>query len=125
MQEDANREWNDLYDQGHYLMRERYRTHADRIVDEIKFIGTQFDEDPQNKAFRKAVEKLFKDLGQDENGKPEFKTDLLKDVTNVIIPTIFDNVRYVPIPRIEVADPMMDVVSISYSNRSKMSKTNI
>lgn len=110
MQEEANREWNDLYDQGHFLLRERYRGHTDRIIGEIKFLATQFDEDAHNKAFANSVEKLFADLGQDENGKAKFKKHLIKDITNVILPTIFENVRYIPIPRIEVTDPMVDVV---------------
>jgi hypothetical protein len=40
-----------------------------------------------------------------------FKKHLVKDLGTVILPSIFENVRYVPIPRIEVADPMADVVS--------------
>lgn len=92
-------------------MRDRYRLHTNRIVDELKFIGQQFDEDPQNKALARSLEQLFKHLGQDEQGKPAFKQHLLKDIGNVIIPGIFENVRYIPIPRIEVSDPMIDVVS--------------
>merc|ERR1711939_703239 len=45
-----------------------------------------------------------------ENGKPTFKPHLIKDLTDVIIPAIFENTRYVPIPRIEVSDPMIDAV---------------
>lgn len=111
MQEEANREWNDLYDQGHFLLRERYRGHTDRIIGEIKFLATQFDEDAHNKAFANSIEKLFNDLGQDEQGEAKFKKHLVKDITSIILPTIFENVRYIPIPRIEVSDAMMDVVS--------------
>lgn len=110
LQDQANHEWNQLYDRGQFLLRDRYRSHTDRLLDEVKFIGNQFDEDPQNKAFAAAVEKLFLDLGNDENGKPKFKKHLVKDLTEVIIPGIFENTRYVPIPRIEVSDPMVDVV---------------
>ncbi|KAH8599707.1 hypothetical protein B0O99DRAFT_649676 [Bisporella sp. PMI_857] len=80
----------------HLLLRERYRNHTDRIVDEVKFLAGQFDKDPLNKQFAASVNKLFQDLGNDENGKPTFKPHL--------------NVRYVPIPRIEVSDPTIDVV---------------
>jgi hypothetical protein len=112
MQDEATEEWNRLYDEGRYLLRERYRGHTDRIVDEVKFLANQFEEDPQNRAFGDSMEKLFKDLGQDENGKPKFKPHLVTDITNVILPTIFEEVRYVPIPRIEVSDPAADVVSV-------------
>lgn len=110
LQDQANDEWNALYDKGHFLLRERYRDHTNRVIDELKFIGNQFDEDPQNKAFGAAVQKLFLDLGNDENGKPKFKKHLIKDLTEIIIPGIFEHTRYVPIPRIEVSDPQVDVV---------------
>ena len=110
LQDQATDEWNAIYDKGRFLLRERYRDHTDRILDEIKFLSSQFEEDPQNKAFGNAMQKLFLDLGQDENGKPTFKPHLIKDLTEVIIPGIFENTRYVPIPRIEVSDPMIDAV---------------
>jgi hypothetical protein len=118
MQDAATQEWNELYDKGRFLLRDRYRNHTNRIVDEIKFLGTQFDQDPQNKAFGNAMEKLFKDLGQDVNGKPTFKPHLLKDISNVVLPEIFTKVRYVPIPRIEVSDPAADVVSLFVKGKS-------
>ncbi|KAI9667293.1 MAG: hypothetical protein M1821_000107 [Bathelium mastoideum] len=110
MEDDANEEWNRLYDRGNYLLREKYRSHTDRILDEFKFFGQQFDEDPQNKAFGLATQKLFTDLGNDENGKPTFKPHLVKDLTEVILPELFESIRYVPIPRIEASDPTVDVV---------------
>ncbi|KAF2453581.1 hypothetical protein BDY21DRAFT_355400 [Lineolata rhizophorae] len=110
MEDAAKDDWNGLYDRGRSLLRERYRTHTDRVVDEFKFIGKQFDEDPQNKAFSQSLQKLVMDLGNDENGKPVFKKHLVKDLTDVIIPAVFEHTRYVPVPRIEISDPMVDCV---------------
>ncbi|KAJ5125534.1 hypothetical protein N7448_004854 [Penicillium atrosanguineum] len=110
MEEECNRQWNDLYEKGRYLARERYRNHTDNIVDQIKFLADQFERDPQNKAFADSIQKLFLDLGRDSNGKVVFKKHLLTDIRDIILPGIFENVRYVPIPRIEVSDPMVDVV---------------
>ncbi|KAF2190228.1 hypothetical protein K469DRAFT_560616 [Zopfia rhizophila CBS 207.26] len=110
MEDASNDEWNEVYDEGHRLLRERYRGHTDRIVDEFKFLGQQFDADPQNKAFANSLVKLFSDLGQDESGKTVFKPHLVKDLTDVILPGFFENIRYIPIPRIEVSDPMVDAV---------------
>lgn len=103
-------DWNKLYDHGKYLLRDKYKTHTDRILDEIKFFGKQFDEDAQNKQFAQSVNKLFLDLGNDENGKPTFKPHLLKDLTEVIIPATFESIAYIPIPRIEYSDPQVDAV---------------
>lgn len=109
--EDASTgEWNQLYDEGRELLRGRYRGHTDRIADEFRFIGQQFDADPQNKAFANSITKLFNDLGHDDEGNVAFKPHLVKDLQDVILPGIFENVRYIPIPRIEYSDPMVDAV---------------
>jgi len=110
LEDASNEEWNRLYDDGHDLLRGRYRGHTDRIADEFKYVGEQFDADPQNKAFANSVNKLFNDLGTDENGKTTFKPHLVKDITDVILPGIFESVKYIPIPRIEYSDPMIDAV---------------
>lgn len=110
LEDESTREWDRLYDHGNYLLREKYRSHTDRIVDEIKFLADQFDQDAQNKRFAQSVTKLFNDLGNDENGKATFKPHLIKDLTDVIIPAILENVSYVPVPRIEYTDPEVDAV---------------
>lgn len=110
LEEASTQEWNKLYDHGDYLLRQKYKTHTDRVIDEIKFLAGQFDEDAQNKQFAVTVNKLFTDLGNDENGKPTFKPHLVKDITEVILPAVFENVAYIPIPRIEYSDPQVDAV---------------
>lgn len=110
MRDESNERYDRLYDQGNFLLRDRYRDHTDRITNEFKFMGEQFAADPDNKRFGEAMQKLFNDLGNDENGKPVFKKHLVKDIIQVIIPEVFESVRYVPIPRIEYSDPMMDAV---------------
>ena len=110
LEDESTREWDGLYEKGRYLLRQKYRSHTDRVVDEVKFVADQFDQDPQNKAFANAMQKLFNDLGNDENGKPTFKPHLIKDLTQVIIPGMLENAAYIPIPRIEYSDEMADVV---------------
>lgn len=110
LDDSSTQDWNRLYDHGDYLLRQKYKTHTDRVLDEIKFLAGQFDEDSQNKRFAESVEKLFTDLGNDENGKPTFKPHLVKDLTEVIIPAVFENVAYIPVPRIEYSDTTVDAV---------------
>ncbi|KAI1763049.1 hypothetical protein GGR53DRAFT_467685 [Hypoxylon sp. FL1150] len=110
MEDESTEEWHRLYDHGNYLLREKYRTHTDRVVDEIKFLADQFDQDARNKKFALSVQKLFKDLGNDENGKATFKPHLVKDLTDVIIPAAFERIAYIPIPRIEYSDSEIDAV---------------
>lgn len=106
----ANDEYDRLYDEGRYLLRERYRDHTDRVIEEFKFLGDQFANDPQSVKFGNTVQKLFVDLGNDPQGHAAFKKHLVKDLTSVILPGAFESVQYVPIPRIEYTDPQMDVV---------------
>lgn len=110
LEDAATEEWNELHDHGHFLLRDRYRAQTDRVLDEIKFFADQFEDDEMNRQFAHSCQKLFRDLGNDENGKPKFKPHLLKDLSEVIIPAIFENIRYVPIPRIEYSDHMFDAV---------------
>ncbi len=110
MEDRAADEWNEIYDRGNFLLRDRYRNHTDRIADEVNFLADQFDKDPQNNRFGTSMTKLFTDLGNDENGNATFKPHLVKDLTEVIIPAVFENIRYVPIPRIEYSDPMIDFI---------------
>lgn len=110
MQDASTEEWNRLYDHGNYLLRNKYRGHTDRVVDEVKFLAAQFDEDPANRNFAASLQKLFNDLGNDADGKPTFKPHLVKDLTNIILPAAFENVAYIPIPRIEYTDSQIDAV---------------
>lgn len=110
LDDESSREWDRLYDHGEFLLRDKYRGHTDQVVDEIKFLADQFDQDPQNQAFGRACEKLFQDLGNDENGKPTFKPHLVKDLTEVIIPGVLQSASYIPIPRIEYTDPQFDAI---------------
>ncbi|KAH8781271.1 hypothetical protein F5883DRAFT_169847 [Diaporthe sp. PMI_573] len=110
LEEESTQEWNRLHDRGDYLLRQKYKTHTDRVIDEVKFLAGQFDEDAQNKQFAATINKLFTDLGNDENGKPTFKPHLVKDLTEVILPAVFENVAYIPVPRIEYSDPQVDAV---------------
>ncbi|ESZ96076.1 hypothetical protein SBOR_3553 [Sclerotinia borealis F-4128] len=110
MEDDSTKHWNELYDRGNFLLRDRYRPHTDRILDEVKFLTKEFDNDTQNKRFADTCQKLFNDLGNDENGKPTFKKHLVQDLTNVIIPAAIESIRYMPIPRLEYRDPQTEVV---------------
>ncbi|CAI4219085.1 unnamed protein product [Parascedosporium putredinis] len=92
LDESSNQEWDQLYDHGRYLLRDKYRPNTDRIINETKFLSDQFDKDAQNKEFGLAVQRLFQHLGNDENGKPTFKPHLIKDLTEVIIPSAVDAV---------------------------------
>lgn len=92
LDERATQEYNQIHEKGDYLLREKYKQHFDRVVDELKYVGQQFDRDPQNKALAHSLEKLFHDLGKDETGTQAFKPHLLKDLNDVILPSLFKEI---------------------------------
>ncbi|PHH82895.1 hypothetical protein CDD83_3149 [Cordyceps sp. RAO-2017] len=110
LDEASSREWDRLYEHGRYLLRDKYRHHTDQVLEETKFIADQFDQDHHNKAFAQAVQKLFNHLGSDSTGKSVFKPHLVKDLGEVILPAILQNINYIPVPRIEYSDPQFDAV---------------
>ncbi|THV50872.1 hypothetical protein BGAL_0132g00030 [Botrytis galanthina] len=104
LEDSSTQHWNELYDRGNFLLRDRYRPHTNRIIDEIKFFGNEFDNDEQNKRFAETCQKFFNALGHDSSGNIKFKRHLLLDLANVIIPAALERIRYTPIPRIEYRD---------------------
>ncbi|KAK2868124.1 hypothetical protein FQN49_003130 [Arthroderma sp. PD_2] len=110
LRDESTAEWNRLYDEGRFLLTKRYKQDTDEVVEEGKFLASQFDEDPLNREFGQSLKKLFDHLGHDTSGNVVFQKSLMKDFMNTVLPGIFGNLRYIPLPRIEVSDPMVDVV---------------
>lgn len=110
LQPDSTHEYNRLVEQGRFLLRDRYREHTDHVIDEARFFSEQFAEDPESQKFGAAIQKFFQALGTNEDGEPTFKKHLLDDVTQIILPQVFDDIRYVPLPRVEFSDHQMDAV---------------
>ncbi|KAM5439712.1 hypothetical protein MferCBS31731_004469 [Microsporum ferrugineum] len=110
LRDESTAEWNRLYDEGRFLLTKRYKKDTDEVVEEGKFLANQFDEDPLNREFGQSLKKFFDHLGHDTSGNVVFQKALLKDFANTVLPGIFTNLRYIPLPRIEVSDPMVDVV---------------
>ena len=97
LKDESTEEWNKLSKQGQFFLNDRYKEPSDRLTDEINRWLEYMANDPDSVAFGKKVQKLFLDLGQDKNGNVQFKPHLLKDVTDVIVPGFFENLRYVPV----------------------------
>jgi hypothetical protein len=97
LKDESTEEWNRISEQGQYFLNDRYKEHTDRFVDDVNRFFDSMANDPDNVAFGNKVQKLFLDLGQDKHGNVKFKKHLLTDVTDVIIPGFFENMRYVPV----------------------------
>lgn len=67
-------------------------------------------DDPLNKRFGDDWARLTKDLLFDSEGSLKWKPELWMDIRKVILPSLIDQVGYVPIPRIEYTDDNIDIV---------------
>ena len=65
---------------------------------------------PRSSRFGEDWARLTKDLLFDSEGSLKFKPQLWLDIRKVILPSIIDQVGYVPIPRIEYTDDALDLV---------------
>lgn len=106
----ATQKYTDLEERGRNYANGRYKEHFDRLSGEFSRFFDEMSRDPQNVKFGNSVQKLLDDLGTDKDGNVTFKKHLLTDVTNVIIPSALTKINYVPIPRIEVSDPKVDLI---------------
>lgn len=97
LKDESTEEWKKLSDEGRYFVNERYKDHTDRLTYEINNWLEYMTNDPDCATFGEKIQKLFHDLGQDEKGKYKFKPHLLKDVTNVIVPGVFQYLGYIPV----------------------------
>lgn len=88
----------------------KYVPHKDRLFEEVQTFFTGMGEDPLNKKFGEDWKRLTKDLFLDSEGNTQFKPHLWSDIRDPILPQLLQHVGYVPIPRIEYTDKMVDLV---------------
>ncbi|TIB69078.1 hypothetical protein E3Q08_03579 [Wallemia mellicola] len=82
----------------------------DKLFKEVSDFFGAMGEDPLNKKFGSDINKLFRDLLFDEQGKWAFKSHLWADIRDHIVPPVVESIGAVPIPRIEYTDPKLDIV---------------
>ncbi|KZP01029.1 hypothetical protein CALVIDRAFT_493481 [Calocera viscosa TUFC12733] len=104
--EDARR----IRDDGKQFFDQKYAPHKDRLFDSVQEFFLAMGDDPLNKRFGDDWARLTNDLLFDESGQLAFKSHLWGDIRRVILPSILDQVGYVPIPRIEYTDDQVDLV---------------
>ncbi|OCF37895.1 hypothetical protein I316_00119 [Kwoniella heveanensis BCC8398] len=110
LDEDSDREANQLREDGKAFFTDRYKGHQERLFDELQVFFTAFNDDPLNRRFGDDLKRLFKDLLFNSEGDFQFKPKLWNDVRNILLPTFIRQVGYIPIPRAEYSDDKIDLV---------------
>ncbi|KAG2367086.1 hypothetical protein BDR07DRAFT_1272922 [Suillus spraguei] len=110
LENDCNREGNQILESGRHFWDEKYKEHFDNLFNAIGKWFAAMGEDPLNKRFGEDWARLTRDLLFDSEGSLKFKADLWSDIRNVILPTMVEKVGYLPIPRVEYTDDTVDLV---------------
>ncbi|EIN12698.1 hypothetical protein PUNSTDRAFT_97516 [Punctularia strigosozonata HHB-11173 SS5] len=106
----CNNEAVEIRDTGRQFYDEKYKGHFDNLFSTIGGFFKAMGDDPLNQRFGQDWARLTKDLLFDSEGNLKYKPELWLDIRKVILPTLVDNVGYVPIPRIEYTDDNIDLV---------------
>ena len=126
----CNDEANSLRESGRHFYDDKYKGHFDNLFSTTGDWFRAMGDDPLNKRYVLNVHcafcmlcvhtrtprfgedwaRLTKDLLFDGEGSLKFKPQLWLDIRKVILPSIIDQVGYVPIPRIEYTDESLDLV---------------
>ncbi|PWN89674.1 hypothetical protein FA10DRAFT_150919 [Acaromyces ingoldii] len=116
MKEEANTQGRLLRDQGKRFFtgegeqKGKYQPHFENFFQQVADFFKAMGDDPLNKEFGSKWDKLGKDLFFDSEGKATFKPHLWDDIRDPILPQLLTHIGYVPIPRIEYSDKMVDLV---------------
>lgn len=117
MKEEANTQARQLRTEGKKFFvgegegqKGKYQPHLEKFFDEVKTFFSAMGDDPVNKDFGEKWHKLGRDVFFDSEGKATFKPHLWDDIRDPILPQLLKHVGFIPIPRIEYSDPMVDLV---------------
>ncbi|CAG8625632.1 17243_t:CDS:10, partial [Acaulospora colombiana] len=99
-----------FHDQAKEFFDVRYRPHRDLLVNNGKHWVDGWAADPLNKRLTDQWAGLVKDLLMNDKGSLMWKGALWTDIRKVILPTLVEQVGYIPIPRIEYTDDKLDLV---------------
>ncbi|PPQ71059.1 hypothetical protein CVT26_011461 [Gymnopilus dilepis] len=110
LEPDCNNHANRLREIGRQFYDEKYKNHFDNLFNSISGWFKAMGDDPLNKQFGEDWARLTRDLLFDSEGSLKFKPELWNDIRKVIMPTLIEQVGYIPIPRIEYSDDSLDLV---------------
>ncbi|KAJ9126120.1 hypothetical protein QFC24_002393 [Naganishia onofrii] len=110
LDDDSTREGRQIRHDGKRFFDHKYKGHFDNFSNQIQSFFTAMGDDPLNARFGEDWKRLVKDLLFNSEGNLEFKPRLWNDIRQVILPSLIQQIGYVPIPRAEYSDDKIDLV---------------
>ncbi|TPX36624.1 hypothetical protein SmJEL517_g01131 [Synchytrium microbalum] len=99
-----------LINRARRILLDKYKVDTKNALDSIQAVLDGFSSDELTQKFGQDVRVLTQDLFLDENGRITIKTSLISDVFSVILPIVIEQIRYLPIPRIEHVDQTYHII---------------
>jgi len=112
-QDEADRRGRELLDSGKRYWdpkNGKYASHKDRFFEEVQNFFTSYADDGLNQRLGESVKTLVTDLFLNSEGNPTYKPHLWRDIRSVILPALFSQIGYVPVPRAEYTSKDVDLV---------------
>jgi hypothetical protein len=111
----ADAEVHKLYERSQYLLdakSDRYRPDVENLFAEVRSFIEAIKNDRESNRLVEASRQVYNDLIiTDKNGNFRgFRKRILWDLIEVVFPRFVDEIKYVPIPRIEYQDPDFDLI---------------
>ena len=100
-QDEADRRGRELLDSGKRYWdpkNGKYASHKDRFFEEVQNFFTSYADDGLNQRLGESVKTLVTDLFLNSEGNPTYKPHLWRDIRSVILPALFSQIGYVPVP---------------------------
>ncbi|OBZ91473.1 Uncharacterized protein C32A11.02c [Choanephora cucurbitarum] len=98
-----------LMEDGKKIVKGNYKDHLNNLSNEARKLMRLMAEDDISKELNHRVTAIHRDMWMDEEGNPAFKPQLLNDLKMTLLPAFIDEIKYVPLPRIEYSDSQFDV----------------
>ena len=117
MKEESNTQARQLRDGGQKFFtgvsdtqKGKYQPHFENFFRQVEVFFKAMGDDPLNQQFGDKWHKMGRDLFFNAEGKVTFKPHLWDDIRDPILPQLIKHIGFVPVPRIEYSDPMVDLV---------------
>ncbi|KAI8972768.1 hypothetical protein BDB01DRAFT_900304 [Pilobolus umbonatus] len=99
-----------LMDDSNRIIKGKYDDHLKHLSHMAKDFMNAMAEDRVARELNERFTAIHRDLWFDRDGNPAFKPHLLEDMKNTLLPAFMDEIKFIPIPRIEYSDAQYDVI---------------
>ncbi|KAG0368065.1 hypothetical protein BC939DRAFT_412617 [Gamsiella multidivaricata] len=99
-----------LIDHGQTLLKVKYRADTEALLNEGQIFIEKLNNDPKSREVSAQFQKFASDLFYDKHGNMQFKPHLFDDFRYVLMPSMLESFRFIPVPRVEYSDLKVDLM---------------